>query len=274
MQPYISKPADVSAAPSPEQLFKSYPVKHVAPAAIKDWLAKGWADLKVNPPASLAYGIIFALVGVLMGLVSRADPAFFVAAVTGFFLVGPFLALGLYALSHQIEQGQAPRFIPSALSIRENAVSLGLYAVVLGMLMIFWVRLAAVITGIFFNSVSVSTEGYTGLWNALTSMSDGGMFILAFFGIGLLFAAFAFITGVVTAPMLLERKVDIVTAIVTSMRAVFKSPVTMILWAFTIVAIVGIGMLIFNIGLIIAMPLVAHASWHAYRDMVQAADAR
>lgn len=269
MEQYVSKPAAASVAPHAEQLFGSYPVQYVEPMAIQRWLRKGWEDLKVNPSASLAYGIIFALVGVLMGMVSSANPAFFVAATTGFFLVGPFLALGLYALSHQIEQGYTPRFMSSLGGIRENAISLGLYAVLLGMLMVFWVRLSAVITGLFFNKVEVSADGYAGLWNALMGMDDGWLFILAFFGVGLLFALFAFITGVVTAPMLLERKVDIVTAATTSFRAVMKSPLTMLLWALTITVVIGVGILTFNIGLIIAMPLIAHASWHAYRDMVK-----
>ncbi|MEB4589607.1 DUF2189 domain-containing protein [Candidatus Thiothrix sp. Deng01] len=271
MEQFVSKPSEPSMAPDVDHLFKSYPVQKVGPGAIRQWLGQGWEDLKVNPSASLSYGIIFALVGVLMSMVSAGNPAFFVAATTGFFLVGPFLALGLYALSHQIEQGWQPRLLTSMFSIRENAVSLGFYAVLLGMLMIFWVRVAALITGIFFNdmSMSVSAMGYTGLWNALMGMDDGGMFVLSFFGVGLLFALVAFVTGVVTAPMLLERKVDIVTAAATSVRAVMKNPVTMLVWAATITAIVGIGILTFNIGLIIAMPLVAHASWHAYRALVK-----
>ena len=269
MTQIASKSASVSTAPHAEQLFRIYPVQHVEPAAIMRWLRQGWADIKANPSASLTYGIIFALVGILMSMVSAANPAFFVAASTGFLLVGPFLALGLYGLSRQLEQGQTPRFWSSLSSIQENAISLGLYAVILGMIMVFWVRLSAVITGIFFNQMSVDIEGYAGLWNALVTMEQGWMFILAFFSIGLLFALFAFMTGVVTAPMLLERKVDIVTAAATSIRAVQKNPLTMLLWALTITVVIGLGIATFDLGLIIAMPLIAHASWHAYRDMVK-----
>lgn len=264
-----SKPAEVSDAPHADQLFKSYPVQQIEPVAIMRWLRQGWADIKANPSASLAYGIVFALVGILASIVSATNPAFFVAASTGFLLVGPFLALGLYGLSHQIEQGQTPGFWSSLSGIKDNAISLGLYAVVLGMMMVFWVRLSAVVTGIFFNQMSVDMAGYAGLWNALVTMQQGWMFILAFFGVGLLFALFAFVTGVVTAQMLLERKVDIVTAATTSMRAVFKNPLTMLLWAFTITVVIGLGLITFDIGLIIAMPLIAHASWHAYRDIVK-----
>ena len=269
MENYVSKPATASAAPDTEQLFKAYAVRKVSPAAIKDWLKGGWQDIKANPSASLAYGILFSLVGVLMSIVSAANPAFFVAASTGFFLVGPFLALGLYALSLQIEKGEQPRFFTSLTYLKQNALSLGLYAVALGLIMIFWVRLSAVITSVFYQQMSVSVDGYTGLWNALLTMDNSWLFILAFFGVGLVFALIAFISGVVTAPLLLDRKVDIVTAAATSVKAVFHNPVTMFLWAIVIAVIVGLGILTFDIGLIIAMPLIAHASWHAYRDLVQ-----
>lgn len=265
---YVSKPEMASAHPTPEQLFKTPTVREVSPAAIATWLGKGWHDLMQNPVASLAYGIIFSLVGIAMAMLYRAEPAFVFAAFTGFFLAGPFLALGLYALSREAEQGRKPRLFPSFFVIKENIVSLGFYAVVLAMLLIFWVRVASLVVGLFFHGINVTDMGYVGLWNALMAMPNGLAFLATFFGVGLLFAVFAFVTGVVTAPMLLDRKVDIVTALVTSIRAVFKNPVTMLLWAITIVVVVGLGIATFNIGLIIAMPLIAHATWHAYRDLV------
>ncbi|MEZ5536255.1 MAG: DUF2189 domain-containing protein [Thiolinea sp.] len=268
MQDYISKPENASAPPRLENLFQTYPVNTVEPVAIRRWLSQGWEDLKVNPRASLAYGLIFSLVGIIMSIVSASNPAFFVSATTGFLLVGPFLALGLYDLSRRIEQGNKPVFMDSVTAMTRNSIGLGLYAVALGLIMVFWVRMAAVITGIFFNNATLAEEGYAGLITSLFSMEQGWIFAVAFILAGLLFAAVAFITGVVTVPMLLDRKADIVTAAATSIRAVYRNPVTMLLWAITITAIIGLGILTFDLGLIIAMPLIAHASWHAYRDMV------
>lgn len=274
MQDYASKPDPSTVAPSSEQLFRSYPVQNVEPSSIKKWLEQGWTDMKASPATSLGYGVLFALAGIIMSYISSANPAFIVAATTGFFLVGPFLAVGLYTMSQQLERNQKPSFAASFESIKDNAVSLGLYAVVLGMLMIFWVRISALVIGIFFDQMGTSADGfgYADLWQSLWGMEDSVVFILSFLGVGLLFALIAFITGVVTVPMLLDRKVDIVTAATTSIRAVAKNPKTMLLWAITITVIVGLGLITFNLGLIVAMPLIAHASWHAYRDLVRSDD--
>lgn len=112
MAQIASKSAGVPSAPHAEQLFKSYPVQHVEPAAIMRWLRQGWADIKANPSASLAYGITFALVGILMSMVSAANPAFFVAASTGFLLVGPCLRLVWLESSNRARGSPAFLVIP------------------------------------------------------------------------------------------------------------------------------------------------------------------
>ncbi|CAA6808863.1 MAG: Unknown protein [uncultured Thiotrichaceae bacterium] len=268
MQDYLSKPEHASAPPRAEDLFKSYQVNSVEVSAIKGWLKAGWEDIKVNPAASLAYGAIFALVGIVLSIISASNPAFFVSTATGFLLVGPFLALGLYELSRRIEQGEPVKFMSSVVAMERNTIGLALYAVGLSLLMVFWVRMAAVVTGIFFNSTTLAQEGYAGLITGLLSMEQGWIFTLLFMVVGLLFALVAFVVSVVSVPMLLDRKADIVTAATTSVRAVLKSPLTMLCWAATITAVIGLGILTFDIGLIVAMPLIAHASWHVYRDVV------
>jgi uncharacterized membrane protein len=269
MQEYVSKPERPSAAPKMADLFQSSPVRVVAPSAIQRWLRQGWADLKVNPLASLVYGLVFAVVGMVISYVSSGNLAFFIATTTGFLLMGPFLALGLYDLSRQIEQDGNARLIPSALSMTRNSVGLILYAAALGLGMVFWIRMSAIITAIFFNQTTLVQEGYIGLVNGLLNMEHGWVFALILVSVGALFALFGFVTGIVTVPMLLDRKADIVTAASTSIRVVYHNPLTSLLWGATITAIIGLGMLSFYVGLIVAMPWVAHASWHAYRDMVQ-----
>ncbi|MEN9432890.1 MAG: hypothetical protein RLZZ422_479 [Pseudomonadota bacterium] len=270
MENFESKaPPNPDFIPDINKLFNSYPVNTVTYTSITSWINKGWSDFKVNPAASLTYGVIFALVGWLMSWVAGKNPAFIAATSTGFVIAGPFLALGLYDLSRQIEQGKKPSLLQSLQSIKHNSVALGIYAVFLGLLMVVWVRLSAVITGMAFNeTASVDNYGYIGLLQALLTANDGVLFALAFFGIGLLITLLAFITGVVTVPLLLDRKTDIVTAGTTSVRAFKKNPVTLLLWGFIIGVLTQIGILTLNIGLILIMPLLGHASWHAYRDIV------
>lgn len=269
MQTYVSKPEQASAPPKVANLFKFHPVRSVRPTAIKLWLQQGWNDLKANPLASMVYGLVFALIGIAIGYVSAGNLAFVIATTSGFLLMGPFLALGLYDLSRQLEQDGQARLIPSALSMTHNSVGLVLYAAALGLGMVFWIRMSAIITAIFFNQTTLVQEGYFGLVDGLLNMEHGWVFALILLSVGALFALFGFITGIVTVPMLLDRKADIVTAATTSIRVVYSNPLTALLWGATITAIIVLGMLAFYIGLIVAMPLVAHASWHAYRDMVE-----
>lgn len=136
--------------------------------------------------------------------------------------------------------------------------------------MVFWIRISALLTGFFFGAAELQSGGYAGIISSLVNMEQGASFMLAFIGIGFLFAYAAFVTGVVTVPMLLDKKVDIVTGIATSFKAVWKNPVTMLIWATSIVALIVLSILPYYLGLIIGMPLVAHASWHAYSDLVTA----
>ena len=273
MEAFVAKPDEANQHPHAEDLFKGFEVKQVGVGSISQWLKKGWNDLLNNPIPSLIYGIIFAIVGIAMSFIAVKNPVFSVATTTGFLLVSPFLALGLYDLSRQAEQGQKPDFMKSATSMSANLVSIGIYAIVLGMLMIFWVRLAAVVTAIFFNNVVLDQQSFVGMWQGFLNMPQGLEFLLAFFAVGFLFAAAAFITGVVTCQLLLDRKVDIVTAIVTSIKVVAKNPVPMAIWALTLTLLTGLGLITYNLGLIVIMPILAHASWHAYRELVQTSPA-
>lgn len=255
---------------STEQPFTEYPVRQVTLADIPKWLSQGWDDFKANPLSSLLYGAIFAGVGIVMGILSVNNPGFYVAQAAGFMLLGPFLALGLYDLSYRRAQGEPTRFLQSAVALQRNPVNLTLYALFLGMLMLLWLGMSAVVMSLFFGDLPVAEQTYMGFVNLLLATKIGWLFTLAFLSVGLMFALVSFVTGVATVPMLLERKVSLVTALNTSIRAILANWKVMLWWAATIAVIIGLGILTFDIGLVIAMPLISYASWHAYRDMVEA----
>ena len=221
-----------------------------------------------NPKASLPYGVIFALGGILINLVMYNDPVFVVTATTAFLLIGPFLATGEYDISRELESGHKISFVQSMKAISKNKVSFGIYGVFLGLIMAFWLRIATAITGYFYHNVDVQTESFFGMLQSMIDMPQGPIYALIFLGVGFLFATVIYVTGVVTPQLLLDRKVDIVTAATTSVRAVMKSPATFALWAVVVSAITGLGLLTFDLGLIIMMPWISHASWHLYREVV------
>ena len=253
---------------STEQPFTEYPVRRVAPADIPKWLGQGWDDFKANPLSSLLYGAIFAVAGIVMGILSANNPGFFIAEAAGFMLLGPFLALGLYDLSYRRAQGEPTRFWQSAVALQRNPVNLTLYAAFLGVLMLLWLSMSAVVMNVFLADLPIAEQTYTGLVEVLLGTTIGWLFIAAFLSVGLMFALVSFVTGVATVPMLLERKVSLVTALNTSIRAILANLSVMLGWSATIAVIIGLGIATFDIGLIIAMPLISYASWHAYRDMV------
>ncbi len=268
MEAYVPKPAHANPPREADQLFDSYEVNKVPLSAINRWLKSGWQDLVANPKPSLLYGLIFAIAGILVNLVMYNDPVFIVAATTGFLLMGPFLATGVNEISRALEQGHKISFIQSLKAVNRNAISFGIYALFLGLLIVFWVRIAAAITGLLYHNVDVHQESFWGMWQSMLAMPQGPLYALMFIGVGFLFATIAYVTGVVTPQLLLDRKVDIVTAASTSVRAVMRSPATFALWAIVITAITGLGLLTFDLGLIIAMPWISHASWHLYREVV------
>lgn len=269
METFVAKPQEPNPSPHADDLFKSFQVKQVTVGSIGQWLKKGWNDLLNNPIPSLIYGVIFAVVGIALGFFATKNPVISLATTTGFLLVSPFLALGLYDLSRQAEQGQKPDFMKSTTAMSFNLVSIGIYAMVLGMLLLFWIWLAVVITDVFFNNVSLEQQNFIGMWQDFLNMPRGLTFAIAFFAAGSLFAAAAFVTGVVTCQILLDRKVDLMTAVVTSMKVFLKNPVTMVIWGVVLTLLTGVGLITYNIGLIVIMPVLAHACWHAYRELVQ-----
>lgn len=228
------------------------------------WLAHGFSDLKKAKIPSLVYGLVFALIGLLLVFIAAKTPIWSAALTTAFLLTGPFLAIGLYDLSRQIEVGDKPCLLDSIKIIKANLINLGIFATVLGFLLMIWLRIAALIAGVFFNDFEIITQG----WSVLFSGGRSIEFMLFFAFFGFFIAQLAFSISVVSIPMLLHRKVDIVTAIVTSLRVVIKNPLAMLVWAIIIVVLIGLGMAFAFIGLMVTLPIVGHASWHAYRELV------
>ena len=228
-----------------------------------DWLAKGLSDLKRIKLPSLVYGFTFAIAGFFLVFVATHNPVWSAALMSAFLLLGPFLAIGLYDLSRQLEEGEKPCLLDSIKMIRENITNLGFFAILLGILLMIWLRITALIAGIFFNDIELITKGWTVLFDGSRSIE----FILFFIFFGFFIAQIAFSISVVSIPMLLHRKVDVITAIVTSLRVVIKNPLPMLIWAIVIVSLISLGMLFAFIGLMITLPIIGHASWHAYREL-------
>jgi uncharacterized membrane protein len=255
--------------PPVENPASRFPViRQVPPRAIVGWLRSGWQDCRQGGRASLFYGACFAAAGWLMQVVFAKAYALFAGLTTGFLLLGPFLALGLYDLSRRIEHGEAPELLPTLAAWRGNLANVGVFAALLAVVLLVWARASIVVFALFFTG-GLPTFG--DVVRAVLTFEQPD-FALVYFAVGGFFATFVFAISVIALPLMLDRRTDAITAAIASLIACGRSPGTMILWAACIVFLVSLGFATLFFGLLLIMPLVGHATWHAYRDLVQPDD--
>lgn len=240
-------------------------VRHVGTGAPLRWLAAGARDFRAHPWPSLFYGACFASMGWIVAFTFRHAYEYVAALVTGFFLVGPFLAVGLYDLSRRDERGLPPRLGPTLSAWRANAGAIGVFALVLTIILLVWARASLIAFALFYEGAMPTVTGFV---DQMLSR-DNLEFLFAYACIGGFFAALTFASSVVAVPMMLDRGTDGIVAVLTSLRAFGANVPAMLVWGVAIVVIVGVGFALAFAGLVVAVPLIGHATWHAYRALVE-----
>lgn len=243
------------------------PVNRVTLSHPWRWLQKGWGDIRTAPIYSLRYGAaIVILSGSIFLLALLGQLSFLVPFLTaGFFLMAPLLAIGLYRMSDHLERHESLAHCQALEAIKRNQAQLGIATGFLLIIMQLWI-LASV-----FLFIMLYRDPFPTLENFIPTVVMSGEhmpLVIAVLLVGAFFAVCAFCVSAITIPMLIDRPVDGFTAMRTSLRAVARNWLPMLLWAVLLVAIVGVGLLTFYLGLFIAVPLTGHATWHAYRDLV------
>ena len=228
------------------------------------WLSKGISDFKVSPMLSLMYGVLYAAIGLVLMYFTYNNPVYTFGMVTIFYLAGPVIAVGLYCMSRHIEAGVKPTFNEGCRAMCYNPVGVVGFSIVIGMLIVFWSVITAALFAVYFGSMTITGD----FFDTLMANKQIIPFAALFGIIGLFFAIVCFSLSAISIPLMTHRKADIVTAMVTSVRAVKKNPLVMFTWAFAIVALIGLGFAFAFIGVAITLPIVGHASWHAYRELV------
>jgi len=233
------------------------------------WLAKGWKDLRLALRFSLAYGSAYVVVSYLLTFGLVYQQLFFIIPplVAGFFLIAPLLGIGLYQISDNLERGEEVKFCNATRAWRRNEVHLSAMAIVLVLVVLVWMLAALLSFVLFYDQITPTWENF--IPEVFLSGKSPG-FLFPGILIGALIAGFTFSISAISVPMLMDREVDVMTAMQTSVRAVRKNWQPMALWACLIVMFVGAGIVTFYIGLVVWMPLVGHATWHAYKDLVPA----
>jgi uncharacterized membrane protein len=241
-------------------------VREVALLAAFGWIASGWGDLR-RAPQSLTFGLALALMGWLL-LKLAGQGAVMIGLTTGFLLLGPFLATGIYALSRQLERGERPQLWSAAVAWRRNPSGFLIFGAVLALLLLLWTRVSVVLIALFFLGGFPTLSSLADLFQLLVEQA---MFVALYFGIGMLFAALVFAVGVVSLPLMLDRReMDAFVAVVTSLIVLGRNFLPLLVWATLIVLLTAIGFATLGLGLVLVMPLLGHATWHAYRALVAA----
>lgn len=232
------------------------------------WLAAGWDDLRRAPGVGLGYGALFALAGLLLlvAIWTLAQFALILPLTGGFLLIAPILAVGLYETSRRLAGGEPVSMRLALTAWQRNLGQVALMGVVLLLLFIAWMRLAALIFMLFFSHQPPNPENF--LIEVFLSV-DSIPFLLVGTLVGAVLATLAFAISAVSVPMLLDRDVNVMLAIATSFEAVRRNPGPMAVWASLIVIFTAAGLLTFYLGLIFTLPLLGHATWHAYKDLVE-----
>lgn len=232
------------------------------------WIAAGWQDLKAVPGISLSYGAAFLLLSLLLAsLFISLGMAFFIPALAaGFFLISPLLALGLYDVSRSLSRSRAATLSGSLMSWRRAPFNLLAMGLVLMLTFLVWMMLANMVFALFFSGI---TPDFSSALDVLFFSGESPAFMAAGILSGGIVALGVFSISVVSVPMILDRNADVLSAVVTSVCCVTTNPRPLLLWAALIVMFVGLGLATMFVGLLVFMPLVGHASWHAYQDLVE-----
>ena len=228
------------------------------------WLLQGLQDVRSAPGIAVFYGVCFWLMALLLGWVFRTRPEYTMSMASGCLLIGPFMAMGLYDTSRRREAGLRPSLSESLSCWDSHLGSMGMLMLVLVVLELLWGRASLVVFAVFFNTGMPST---TGVLQAVFN-PENWSFVAVYAVVGGAFAALVFSTTVVSIPMILDRDTDALTAGITSFRVVLENTAVMLWWGALITAIVGISLWYWGVGLLLAGPVLGHASWHAYRASV------
>ena len=247
-----------------ELVAAGIPVRRAPPEAVARWIGAGWRDFRTAPGVGLGIGLFCVLVGwaIIAAMWSVESAVLILPLFTGFMLAAPLLAVPLYEASRRQARGERPGAGAFLAGFARNRWGIGLMAALLMMFFYAWLRVATMIWFLFFGLDLPPLDAFLA-----TALADYA-FVVTSFGIGALLAALVFALCAVSLPMLVDRPVDAMTAAMTSLRACLNNPFTMAIWAVLIAVLTLIGIGAGLLGLVLVVPVIGHATWHAYADVV------
>lgn len=222
-----------------------------------DWLKHGWGDFKKAPKLSLTYGLIMTLITMVISIwaFKVGSVVMAIALMAGFVFLFPALAMGTYSISCQLEKGELPQLFHCLRQGRKHMGNAAIFAFCLLIVFLIWARASSAIH-IFFPA-----QGGQSIGDLAGFLSMAGIIVL-------IFSSIVFCASALSLPMIMDRRVDAITAILTSFNAVLKNKKAMAVWLVIILTGVALGFATAWTGLVVILPVLGHATWHAYRETV------
>ena len=262
-------PPNTTALPPIQSIEWDQPLK---------WLVMGWKDIARHPFWSLLHGVVMAAAGLLITLLAHDQFWLLAGAISGFLVIAPVLATSLYAMSRADERQDkvdAALLISTwtrwQLNARQDPGSDGC-------LIQFGCGLALAATGwVLTSSALITLAAPQAIHTPMdfiryVVLAPEGYLFEVWLGVGGLMAAPIFASSVIAMPLLLDKRVTVLQAVMTSWKAVMTHPIILAFWAFLIMGFATLGMMSLFLGLVFVVPMLGHASWHAYKDLVDARD--
>lgn len=222
------------------------------------WLVLAAEDFRDAPFISLIFGLLFSLIpiAIFQFVIETSNHLIILPATIAFALVGPAFAAGLYDVAWELEKGHQPSLKHSLMAMFRNPVGEWGFAILLMIIMVAWTRIAALLHALY---PSIANPTF---YELLPFLGVGTM-------VGAVLAAIVFTISAFTPQIMVERRVDIMTALASSVKAVNNNAFPMLVWACLILAFVSIGFITKGFGFIIIMPLLSYASWHGYIAVIK-----
>lgn len=245
----------IKGQPSAKSYIESHKIGVFEPYR---WILLAFNDFYKAPILSLTFGAVFSLIpaAILYFAYATGNWMYLLPAAMAFSLIGPAFAAGLYDIAWELEKGHTPTFRHSLKSLWRNPVGEWGFAVILLILMLAWMRLAGLIYALY-------------PAHASPSLSELSAFLMLGTLVGAVMASIGFAISAFTPQILLERKVDVMTAVISSVQAVRNNVASMLFWAACVFGLVLVGFLFQAIAFVVIMPILSYASWHGYIAVIK-----
>jgi uncharacterized membrane protein len=230
------------------------------------WLYRGWRDMRRHWGASLGYGALIVAMGWTLLIFCGTHPYFIAAAISGFLLVGPLMSAGFCEMSRRYSLGESANFDQSLDGFARNPSALFEFGVILAVCALVWFGVSAVMLGTVFHVAAPDMREtlYRGFLESTNRRQ-----VLAYIAVGGVLAAAVFAVSVVSIPLMIDRHATTGQAMRASIKCAFTNIPAMILWSALILVLTIIGYAPLLCGLLLIAPLLGHATWHAYKEMIR-----